>query len=108
MKKWSRFFILFFTCITLCSAIRGGLFFSYYLINPNHFISVFCENKYNVKEHCDGKCFLAKVSSENTSAQNDCKFKPFISGISDITPNFYYKYPIWESIPVKIQQPPII
>lgn len=125
MRKCSRYFILFFTCITLFSAIRGGLFFSYYLINPNHFISIFCENKYSVKEHCDGKCFLAKISSENTSEQNDFKFdftklqteffiiefptfKPFISGISDITPNFYYKYPIWESIPVKIQQPPII
>ena len=70
MRKCSRYFILFFTCITLFSAIRGGLFLSYYLINPNHFISIFCENKYNVKEHCDGKCFLAKVSSENTSETN--------------------------------------
>ena len=60
--------------MVLLSAIRGGLFFSYYLINPTQFITLFCENKTNTQKHCDGKCFLAKVSSENTQEQTDVKF----------------------------------
>ena len=80
--------------MVLLSAIRGGLFFSYYLINPTQFITLFCENKTNTQKHCDGKCFLAKVSSENTSEQTDVKFD-FTKHQAEV---FYVEIPTFESL----------
>ena len=80
--------------MVLLSAIRGGLFFSYYLINPTQFITLFCENKTNTQKHCDGKCFLAKVSSENTSEQTDVKFD-FTKHQIEV---FYVEIPTFESL----------
>ena len=94
MRRKARFFIIILSCMVLLSAIRGGLFFSYYLINPTQFITLFCENKTNTQKHCDGKCFLAKVSSENTSEQTDVKFD-FTKHQIEV---FYVEIPTFESL----------
>ena len=124
MKKWSRFFILFFTCITLCSAIRGGLFFSYYLLSPKEFTALFCENKANVQKHCDGKCFLAKVSSDNTQEQTNIKFdftkhqaevfcmeiptfEPLYLPVTEKSLLFYYHFSTYETIDSETLRPPV-
>ena len=74
MRKRARISLICLSCMVLLSAIRGGLFFSYYLLSPKEFTALFCENKANVQKHCDGKCFLAKVSSDNTQEQTNIKF----------------------------------
>ena len=94
MRRKARFFIIILSCMVLLSAIRGGLFFSYYLINPTQFITLFCENKTNTQKHCDGKCFLAKVSSENTSEQTNVK----IDFTKHQTEVFYVEIPMFESL----------
>ena len=111
--------------MVLLSAIRGGLFFSYYLINPTQFITLFCENKTNTQKHCDGKCFLAKVSSENTQEQTDVKFdftkhqtevfcvkiptfETLILSTTEQTLLFYYHFATWENIVKETLRPPVL
>jgi len=110
--------------MVLLSAIRGGLFFSYYLINPTQFITLFCENKTNTQQHCDGKCFLAKVSSENTQEQTDVKFdftkhqtevfcveiptfESLVLSTTEQTLLFYYHFSTWENIVKETLRPPV-
>ena len=110
--------------MVLLSAIRGGLFFSYYLINPTQFITLFCENKTNTQKHCDGKCFLAKVSSENTQEQTDVKFdftkhqaevfcveiptfESLVLSTTEQTLLFYYHFSTWENIVKETLRPPV-
>jgi len=123
MRKRVRFFVVILSCMVLLSAIRGGLFFSYYLINPTQFITLFCENKTNTQKHCDGKCFLAKVSSENTQEQTDVKFDftkhqtevfcvkiPTFETLNLLSTEknllFYYHFSTWENIVKETLRPP--
>ena len=111
--------------MVLLSAIRGGLFFSYYLINPTQFITLFCKNKTNTQKHCDGKCFLAKVSSENTQEQTDVKFDftkhqaevfcveiPTFESLNLLSTEknllFYYHFSTWENIVKETLRPPVL
>ena len=124
MRKRVRFFVIILSCMVLLSAIRGGLFFSYYLINPTQFITLFCENKTNTQKHCDGKCFLAKVSSENTQEQTDVKFdftkhqaevfcveiptfESLVLSTTEQTLLFYYHFSTWENIVKETLRPPV-
>ncbi|WP_297971243.1 hypothetical protein [uncultured Capnocytophaga sp.] len=124
MRKRVRFFVIILSCMVLLSAIRGGLFFSYYLINPTQFITLFCENKTNTQKHCDGKCFLAKVSSENTQEQTDVKFdftkhqvevfcveiptfESLVLSATEQTLLFYYHFSTWENIVKETLRPPV-
>ncbi|WP_404981737.1 hypothetical protein [Capnocytophaga granulosa] len=124
MRKRVRFFVVILSCMVLLSAIRGGLFFSYYLINPTQFITLFCENKTNTQKHCDGKCFLAKVSSENTQEQTDVKFDftkhqtevfcvkiPTFETLNLLSTEknllFYYHFSTWENIVKETLRPPV-
>ena len=124
MRKRVRFFVVILSCMVLLSAIRGGLFFSYYLINPTQFITLFCENKTNTQKHCDGKCFLAKVSSENTSEQTDVKFDftkhqtevfcveiPTFESLNLLSTEknllFYYHFSTYETIDSETLRPPV-
>ena len=124
MRKKVRFFIMILSCMVLLSAIRGGLFFSYYLINPTQFITLFCENKTNIQKHCDGKCFLAKVSSENTSEQTNVKIDftkhqtevfyveiPTFESLNLLSTEknllFYYHFSTWENIVKETLRPPV-
>ena len=124
MRKRVRFFVVILSCMVLLSAIRGGLFFSYYLINPTQFITLFCENKTNTQKHCDGKCFLAKVSSENTQEQTDVKFdftkhqaevfcveiptfESLVLSTTEQTLLFYYHFSTWENIVKETLRPPV-
>ena len=110
--------------MVLLSAIRGGLFFSYYLLAPKEFTALFCENKANVQKHCDGKCFLAKVSSENTQEQTDVKFdftkhqvevfcveiptfESLVLSTTEQTLLFYYHFFTWENIVKETLRPPV-
>ena len=123
MRKRARISLICLSCMVLLSAIRGGLFFSYYLINPTQFITLFCENKTNTQKHCDGKCFLAKVSSENTQEQTDVKFdftknqtevfcvkiptfETLVLCTTEQTLLFYYHFSTWENIVKETLRPP--
>ena len=124
MRKKVRFYLTILSCMVLLSAIRGGLFFSYYLCNPTQFVSLFCENKANTQKHCQGKCFLAKVTSENTSEPTDVKFDftklqveffcmeipsfevlHFIFADKNLL--FYYHFSTYEFINKEILRPPV-
>ena len=94
MRKRARISLICLSCMVLLSAIRGGLFFSYYLLSPKEFTALFCENKANVQKHCDGKCFLAKVSSDNTQEQTNIKFD-FTKHQAEV---FYVEIPTFESL----------
>ena len=124
MRKRVRFFVVILSCMVLLSAIRGGLFFSYYLLSPKEFTALFCENKANVQKHCDGKCFLAKVSSENTQEQTDVKFdftkhqtevfyveiptfETLVLCTTEQTLLFYYHFSTWENIVKETLRPPV-
>ena len=124
MRKRVRFFVVILSCMVLLSAIRGGLFFSYYLINPTQFITLFCENKTNTQKHCDGKCFLAKVSSENTSEQTNVKidftkhqtevfcveiptFESLVLSTTEQTLLFYYHFSTYKDINRETLRPPV-
>lgn len=124
MRKRARISLICLSCMVLLSAIRGGLFFSYYLINPTQFITLFCENKTNTQKHCDGKCFLAKVSSENTQEQTDVKFdftkhqtevfyveiptfETLVLCTTEQTLLFYYHFSTWENIVKETLRPPV-
>ena len=124
MRKRARISLICLSCMVLLSAIRGGLFFSYYLINPTQFITLFCENKTNTQKHCDGKCFLAKVSSENTQEQTDVKFdftkhqaevfcmeiptfEPLYLPVTEKSLLFYYHFSTYETIDSETLRPPV-
>ena len=124
MRKRARISLICLSCMVLLSAIRGGLFFSYYLINPTQFITLFCENKTNTQKHCDGKCFLAKVSSENTSEQTNIKFdftkhqtevfcmeiptfEPLYLAVTEKSLLFYYHFSTYETIESETLRPPV-
>ena len=124
MRRKARFFIIILSCMVLLSAIRGGLFFSYYLINPKEFTALFCENKANVQKHCDGKCFLAKVSSDNTQEQTNIKFdftkhqaevfcmeiptfEPLYLPVTEKSLLFYYHFSTYETIDSETLRPPV-
>ena len=124
MRKKVRFYLIILSCMVLLSAIRGGLFFSYYLYNPTQFVSLFCENKTNTQKHCQGKCFLAKVTSENTSEPTDVKFDftklqveffcieiPSFEVLHFIFTDknllFYYHFSTYELINKEILRPPV-
>lgn len=124
MRRKARFFIIILSCMVLLSAIRGGLFFSYYLLSPKEFTALFCENKANVQKHCDGKCFLAKVSSDNTQEQNNIKFdftkhqaevfcmeiptfEPLYLPITEKSLLFYYHFSTYETIDSETLRPPV-
>ena len=124
MRKRARISLICLSCMVLLSAIRGGLFFSYYLINPTQFITLFCENKTNTQKHCDGKCFLAKVSSDNTQEQNNIKFdftkhqaevfcmeiptfEPLYLPITEKSLLFYYHFSTYETIDSETLRPPV-
>jgi len=110
--------------MVLLSAIRGGLFFSYYLLSPKEFTALFCENKANVQRHCDGKCFLAKVSSDNTQEQTNIKFdftkhqaevfcmeipifEPLYLPVTEKPLLFYYHFSTYETIDSETLRPPV-
>ena len=124
MRKRARISLICLSCMVLLSAIRGGLFFSYYLLSPKEFTALFCENKANVQKHCDGKCFLAKVSSENTQEQTDVKFdftkhqtevfyveiptfETLVLCTTEQTLLFYYHFSTWENIVKETLRPPV-
>ena len=124
MRRKARFFIIILSCMVLLSAIRGGLFFSYYLLSPKEFTALFCENKANVQKHCDGKCFLAKVSSDNTQEQTNIKFdftkhqaevfcmeiptfEPLYLPVTEKSLLFYYHFSTYETIDSETLRPPV-
>ena len=124
MRKRVRFFVVILSCMVLLSAIRGGLFFSYYLLSPKEFTALFCENKANVQKHCDGKCFLAKVSSDNTQEQTNIKFdftkhqaeffcmeiptfEPLYLPVTEKSLLFYYHFSTYETIDSETLRPPV-
>lgn len=124
MRRKARFFIIILSCMVLLSAIRGGLFFSYYLLSPKEFTALFCENKANVQKHCDGKCFLAKVSSDNTQEQTNIKFdftkhqtevfcmeiptfEPLYLAVTEKSLLFYYHFSTYETIESETLRPPV-
>ena len=124
MRRKARFFIIILSCMVLLSAIRGGLFFSYYLLSPKEFTALFCENKANVQKHCDGKCFLAKVSSDNTQEQTNIKFdftkhqtevfcmeiptfEPLYLAVTEKSLLFYYHFSTYETIDSETLRPPV-
>ena len=124
MRKRAHISLICLSCMVLLSAIRGGLFFSYYLINPTQFITLFCENKTNTQKHCDGKCFLAKVSSDNTQEQTNIKFdftkhqaevfcmeiptfEPLYLPVTEKSLLFYYHFSTYETIDSETLRPPV-
>ena len=124
MRKRAHISLICLSCMVLLSAIRGGLFFSYYLINPTQFITLFCENKTNTQKHCDGKCFLAKVSSDNTQEQTNIKFdftkhqaevfcmeiptfEPLYLPVTEKSLIFYYHFSTYETIDSETLRPPV-
>ena len=122
MRKRAHISLICLSCMVLLSAIRGGLFFSYYLLSPKEFTALFCENKANV--HCDGKCFLAKVSSDNTQEQTNIKFdftkhqaevfcmeiptfEPLYLPVTEKSLLFYYHFSTYETIDSETLRPPV-
>ena len=105
MRKRARISLICLSCMVLLSAIRGGLFFSYYLLSPKEFTALFCENKANVQKHCDGKCFLAKVSSDNT--QELTTFEPIYLPVTEKSLLFYYHFSTYETIDSETLRPPV-
>ena len=55
------------TLIILGNAIKVSLTYSWYVLDINSFVEQLCENKDKPELQCDGKCYLAKVSEENSS-----------------------------------------
>ena len=121
MRKRAHISLICLSCMVLLSAIRGGLFFSYYLLSPKEFTALFCENKANVQKHCDGKCFLAKVSSDNTQEQTNIKFDftkhqaevfcmeipTFDLPVTEKSLLFYYHFSTYETIDSETLRPPV-
>lgn len=124
MRKRARISLICLSCMVLLSAICGGLFFSYYLLSPKEFTALFCENKANVQKHCDGKCFLAKVSSDNTQEQTNIKFdftkhqaevfcmeiptfEPLYLPVTEKSLLFYYHFSTYETIDSETLRPPV-
>ncbi|AXG69823.1 hypothetical protein KORDIASMS9_02051 [Kordia sp. SMS9] len=59
-------------CIVFISTIKTALVYSYYFVNPDNFIALFCENTDKPELECDGKCYLKKVSlNQLETTQND-------------------------------------
>ena len=117
MRKRARISLICLSCMVLLSAIRGGLFFSYYLLSPKEFTA-------NVQKHCDGKCFLAKVSSDNTQEQTNIKFdftkhqaevfcmeiptfEPLYLPVTEKSLLFYYHFSTYETIDSETLRPPV-
>ena len=124
MRKRARISLICLSCMVLLSAIRGGLFFSYYLLSPKEFTALFCENKANIQKHCDGKCFLAKASSDNTQEQTNIKFdftkhqaevfcmeiptfEPLYLLVTEKSLLFYYHFSTYETIDSETLRPPV-
>jgi hypothetical protein len=62
----------FLGCIVFISTIKTALVYSYYFINPDNFIALFCENTDKPELECNGKCYLKKVSlNQLETTQND-------------------------------------
>ena len=124
MRKRARISLICLSCMVLLSAIRGGLFFSYYLLSPKEFTALFCENKDNIQKHCDGKCFLAKASLDNTQEQTNIKFdftkhqaevfcmeihtfEPLYLLVTEKSLLFYYHFSTYETIDSETLRPPV-
>ena len=124
MRKRARISLICLSCMVLLSAIRGGLFFSYSLLSPKEFTALFCENKANIQKHCDGKCFLAKASLDNTQEQTNIKFdftkhqaevfcmeipifEPLYLPVTEKPLLFYYHFSTYETIDSETLRPPV-
>lgn len=114
--------ILFIAFSVLYSGLRMGMYFTYYLLDNEGFTENFCQNQDKPEMHCDGKCKLADVASENEK-NNDFNFEKFATDFNwishenfsypifikqqDTQHKFYHKNPYWEKIHLAIFHPPI-
>jgi hypothetical protein len=72
MKITQLILVSFLGCTVFMTTIKTALVYSYYFINPENFIALFCENTDKPELECDGKCYLKKVSQNQLeTTQND-------------------------------------
>ena len=60
-----------FLVITLASTLKISGTLGYYAIFTNDFIENFCENKDRPELHCDGKCALSQMLSQENLDNKD-------------------------------------
>lgn len=122
MNRKIQIYAMLLSVMVCYNAIRGSIFFTYYMLDAKNFIENYCQNK-KKDTHCKGMCKLAEVSLENSSDStlkydftqlqmefflvDSYHFLFFNDNFSKKISSFYYKYPFWENINTKFLQPPI-
>lgn len=122
MKKRVYISILFVVFSVLYANLRTGMYFAYYVFDKEGFVEAFCQNQGSPEMHCNGKCKLADVASEN-ERNPDLNFEKLTLDFNwiiheasshfvlvkqqKVQHRFHYENPSWKKIHFAIFHPPI-
>lgn len=73
MKKNPLIAAWFLILVLLFNSIQTGVMLGYYMIDTGSFVEVFCVNKDTPELKCNGKCEMAKLTSQNDDADKPGK-----------------------------------
>lgn len=73
MKKNPLIAAWFLILVLLFNSILTGVMLGYYMIDTGSFVEVFCVNKDTPELKCNGKCEMAKLTSQNDDADKPGK-----------------------------------
>ncbi len=123
MKRKIHITTFILTLLVLLSNIKAGMYFTYYLVDKEGFVEIFCQNKKIPDSHCEGKCKLSKIASESEKT-TDFDFNELKSDFNWIVQQvvffsflgeenlsksvFYYRNPYWKTFCYSIFRPPIL
>lgn len=65
MRKNRNIIVWTFVFVLLFSSMRAGFLLSFYMVDAESFIELFCINKEKPELHCDGKCELSKLAPQD-------------------------------------------
>ena len=81
--SWTRtFFIRFCAVLMLFTSVKMGVFYTFYTVDRQDFVQMFCENKERPEMKCNGKCHMKKVMKSNS--EDDKKTNEFNFQVNEI------------------------
>lgn len=71
LMKLKRIILYLFLLTMLFRTFYAQLHYTFYLLDKETYVELFCENKEKPDLHCDGKCSLNKSSGEASETNHD-------------------------------------
>lgn len=68
MDKLKFIYVFFFIFLISFNCVKSGFMLSFYLVDTEDFVELFCVNQDQPELKCDGKCELSKLAQQNPTS----------------------------------------